>query len=154
MTPVICLIFTYLIKTLAADNLPNGNLFNDSPYPYVFGDYSLLDQYSHYLDKNGTPTANPSRRNPLEWYLYTYDATNTNTTLLGTNDGLAPAPLDGSILGSVPNLNNLLTDYYPDYYANPATKQTRYFPFFQLSTASSLNQDLFDRITVIEKNSF
>lgn len=121
MTPVICLIFTYLIKTLAADNLPNGNLYKDSPYPYVFGDYTLLDQYSHYLDPEGVPTNYPSRRNPLQWYLYTYNATNTNTTMLGTNDGLTPAPLDGSILGSVPNINNLLTNYYPDYYTNPNT---------------------------------
>lgn len=154
MTPVICLIFTYLIKTLAADNLPNGNLYNDSAYPYVFGDYTLLDQYSHYLLKNGTRSNSPSRTNPLEWYLYTYDAANTNATLLGTNDGLSPAPLDGSILGSVPNLNNLLPDYSPDYYADPLATQNRYYPFFQLSTAPSLNQDLFDRITLIEKNSF
>jgi hypothetical protein len=65
MTPVICLIFTYLIKRLASDNLPNGALYKDSPYPYVFGNYTLLDKYSHYLDKNYTRTPNASRTNPL-----------------------------------------------------------------------------------------
>jgi hypothetical protein len=46
MTPVICLIFTFIIKKLATDNIPSGSTFQDNPYPYVFGNYTLLDKYS------------------------------------------------------------------------------------------------------------
>lgn len=69
-TPVICLIFTYLIQKLASDNLPGGSLFADNTYPYVFGDYTLLDANSKKLDINGAPTINPSRDNTLEWYIF------------------------------------------------------------------------------------
>lgn len=61
MTPIICLIFTYLIQKIASDNLPSGALFEDSPYPYVFGDYTLLDAYSKTVDKNQTLSTTPSR---------------------------------------------------------------------------------------------
>jgi hypothetical protein len=44
MTPVICLIFTYLIKELAIQNLPKGSLFADTTYPYAFGNYEIFDQ--------------------------------------------------------------------------------------------------------------
>lgn len=71
LTPMICLIFTYLIQKLATDNLPNGALFTDNQYPYVFGDYRLLDQYSKIVNKaDRTLQANSSRNNTLEWYIY------------------------------------------------------------------------------------
>ncbi len=70
LTPVICLIFTYLIKELASQNLPGGSLFADSPYPYVFGNYSLLDTYSQILTPAGNKSGLPSRKNPLQWYIY------------------------------------------------------------------------------------
>lgn len=63
---MICLIFTYLIQKLATDNLPNGALYTDNPYPYVFGDYTLLDQYSKVINKTDRlPQANPARNNTL-----------------------------------------------------------------------------------------
>lgn len=65
LTPVICLIFTYLIKELATQNIPNSSLFKDSPYPYVFGNYALLDAYSRSLNPNGTLSPLPSRKVPL-----------------------------------------------------------------------------------------
>lgn len=65
LTPVICLIFTYLIKELATQNIPNSSLFEDSPYPYVFGNYALLDAYSRTLNPDGTLSTLPSRKVPL-----------------------------------------------------------------------------------------
>lgn len=65
LTPVICLIFTYLIKELASQNIPNSSLFQDSPYPYVFGNYALLDAYSRTLNKDGTLSPLASRNVPL-----------------------------------------------------------------------------------------
>lgn len=69
-TPVICLIFTYLIQKLATDNLPGGSLFDDNTYPYVFGDYTLLDASSKKVYTNGTLSNIASRNNPLEWYIF------------------------------------------------------------------------------------
>ena len=65
LTPVICLVFTYLIKELATQNIPTSSLFQDSPFPYVFGNYALLDAYSRTLNKDGTLSGNPSRSVPL-----------------------------------------------------------------------------------------
>ncbi len=71
MTPVICLIFTFLIKQLATENLPKGTLYADSTYPYVFDDSTLFDQNSLNIDKQGQPISNsPSRNNSLQWYVY------------------------------------------------------------------------------------
>jgi hypothetical protein len=66
LTPMICLIFTYIIQKLIANNLPSGSLFTDNPYPYVFGDYRLLDQYSKVINKTDRlPQVDASRNNTL-----------------------------------------------------------------------------------------
>ena len=46
MTPVICIIFTYLIIELSSDQLPKGNLYDDVTYPYIFSDSTIFDQNS------------------------------------------------------------------------------------------------------------
>ena len=70
MTPVICLIFTYLIIELSSDQLPKGNLYDDVTYPYVFGDFTKLDQNSLKVDNETfqRKPGEPSRNNPLQWY--------------------------------------------------------------------------------------
>ena len=120
MTPVICLIFTYIIKKLATDNIPTGALFADSPYPYVFGNYAVLDNYSKSLDKYGNLTANPSRSNPVQWYLYSC-GTNCNSSLLGTNNGLngGVSTPDGTIFGSIINSGSYVDNFTLDYYNQP-----------------------------------
>ena len=67
MTPVICLIFTYLIIELSSDQLPKGNLYDDVTYPYVFNDFTLLDKNSLLVNKTTfQPIQNsPSRNRPL-----------------------------------------------------------------------------------------
>lgn len=92
MTPVICLIFTYLIKTIATDQLPNGSVFEDTTYPYVFNDFSLLDNNSRRVNKSTLMPIpdEPSRSNPLQWYLYEcVDACSQDPNYLGEYDGLA-----------------------------------------------------------------
>lgn len=152
MTPVICLIFTYLIKKLASDNIPTGSLFDDNPYPYVFGDYALLDKYSKMLDPNGLPTNISSRDNPLQWYLFSCGG-GCNATLLGANNGFNPVSVpDGkSLWGSIVNSGSSVDNFTLDYYSQPYTWENRFFPFFLSSNATSINEDLFNRIAIIEK---
>jgi hypothetical protein len=69
LTPVICLIFTFLIKELASDQLPKGIEFSDNIYPYDFGDSTLLDETNQKV-KDGVRTGDPARDNPVQWYLY------------------------------------------------------------------------------------
>lgn len=149
MTPVICLIFTFLIKELASEQLPKGDIFADSTFPFVFGDSSLADQESLNIDKEtGKRIPNsPSRDNPLQWYLYScVDRCNQSSTLLGQYDGLAPqtSPSGQTLLGSVPNdpsqnpIFNVQIDYYSD-----KQQTTRYVPFF--IPTNNINSDLFDR---------
>jgi hypothetical protein len=154
MTPVICLIFTYLIKKLASDNIPAAAEFADNPYPYVFGDYTVLDSYSKKLNSSGVQTAAPSRDNPLQWYIYSCGV-GCNATMLGTNDGLKAVSIpDGSILGSIVNSGSSVDNFTLDYYNFPLKWEVRNFPFFLPSTSGNVNSDVYDNITVIEKSSF
>jgi len=41
-----------VIKLLASDSLPSGNALQDSSYPYVFGDFTLLDNFSKKIVDN------------------------------------------------------------------------------------------------------
>ena len=70
MTPVICLIFTYLIKELASENIKSGTMFNDNQYPYVFGDFSLFDKYSNLVFNSSPIAGTTTRKNPLQWIMY------------------------------------------------------------------------------------
>jgi hypothetical protein len=160
MTPVICLIFTYMIKKLATDNLPNGSQFTDSTYPYVFGDYRLLDSTSKIVNKDGTLSNFQSRDNLLEWYIYDFSST-VNQTLLGSNDGLNQKLIpDASILGSILNLpvdlptNAYVDNFTIDYYTTPSTGVKKYLPFFIQTNYNDVNVDLFHNISVVEKESF
>jgi hypothetical protein len=90
ITPVICLIFTYLIKELASQSLPSRALFKDSPYPYVFNDYTLIDIYSKIRPTNGTPVYS-ARSNPLNWYLYECKQPTCDKNILGSYSGNDPS---------------------------------------------------------------
>ena len=106
MTPVICLLFTFVIKELATEQLPSGNQLKDLPYPYVFDDSSILDQTSTRLDKNGSRILDsPSRNIPLQWYIYECVDKCPSSTLLGEYNGdTAQSVADGkTVLGSVVN---------------------------------------------------
>lgn len=154
LTPMICLIFTYLIQKLATDNLPNGALYTDNPYPYVFGDYTLLDQYSKVINKTDRlPQADPARNNTLQWYLYACQAPGCDANLLGTNDGSAPVltPNVSSLLGSIVNLPSSvpLTDFAINYYQNQSDLQTKNLAFFLRSPNDRVNNDLYNNISVV-----
>ena len=137
MTPVICLVFTYLIKKIATDQLPNGSLYQDTTYPYVFNDFSLPDLIN--LKINSTtqqPIAGrPARSNPLQWYLYEcVDSCMANSTLLGSYDGKVKQTVsDGrTIFGSITNekSNQSLVNHIALNYYNDSTLTDRYVPFF------------------------
>ena len=85
MTPIICLIFVFLMKTIAEDNRPSGSLIKDTNYPYVFGDYRLIDKYSQYV-YNNTPDGGPRRNRQLQWYNYQCNE-DCDRDILGSNDG-------------------------------------------------------------------
>jgi hypothetical protein len=87
LTPVICLIFTYLIKRLASENLPGGILFQDNPYPYSLGNYTVFDSYSRIPNIFGVQTQNSTRSIPLQWYIYNCDSPGCDPNFLGTNNG-------------------------------------------------------------------
>lgn len=150
MTPVICLIFAFLIKKLASDNLPNGVLYGDNTFPYVFGNNKLLDTNSLRIDKNTfQPIPNsPSRTIPLQWYLYECVDQCPSSTLLGAYDGLAEQsqPDGATLLGSIVNDNsqNITGNVQLDYYNNGTASQ-RFLPFF-IETQGNLNQDIYDRV--------
>lgn len=120
LTPVICLIFTYLIKRLASQNLPTGAIFADNPYPYSFGDYSIFDKYSQTIDNSGKLSGNPTRKIPLQWYLINCVA--ADCSLMGSNDGTnaVTAPDNATLLGSIVNapprtfVDNFTINYYAD----------------------------------------
>lgn len=148
LTPVICLIFTYIIQKLANDNLPSGSIFADNPYPYVFGDYSILDNYSR-IYANNTLTS-PSRTNQLQWFIISCGSA-CNATLLGSNDGSVnvSTPNRSSILGSIINSANSVPDFTLDYYNAPLLQQPKNTPFFLPSKDGNVNDDLFYNISVI-----
>jgi hypothetical protein len=153
LTPVICLIFTYLIKRLASDNLPSGDLFDDNSYPYSFGNYSLLDGYSQTLDAQGKSTGVPTRKIPLQWYIFDCNSTDCDSTLLGVNDGAkkVPVPDNITLLGSIINappsvsINNFTLNYYTD----PKKWEVKYLPFFLPSAYGDVNKDVYNNITVV-----
>ena len=157
LTPVICLIFTYLIKQLASQNLPGGVSVEDNPYPYVFGDYTHIDKYSRTVD-NKTNTTIPARKNPLEWYIYDCSSADCDPTFLGLNDGSAQilAPDDKTLLGSIVNVepSTLISNFTINYYTNPANQTAKYLPFFIPSAFGNVNKDLFNNISAIEDGSF
>ena len=43
LTPVLCIFFTYLMKTLAEDGVPVGAKFDPLYYPFKFNDYVDFD---------------------------------------------------------------------------------------------------------------
>jgi hypothetical protein len=90
MTPVICLVFTYLIKKIATDQLPNGTLYEDTTYPYTFNDFTLPDAINLKINSSTLLPigGRPARSNPLQWYLYEcVDSCKENDGLLGSYDG-------------------------------------------------------------------
>ena len=107
MTPVICIIFTFLIKELASEQLPSGVSYTDNPYPHDFADFTLLDENSLVIDKKTLkPIKNsPSRNNALQWYLYECVDKCPSSTLLGSYDGLTAqaTPNGSSLLTSIIN---------------------------------------------------
>lgn len=46
LTPVICLIFTYLIRTVAEDGLKTNIDVKNNFYPYKFNEYEFYDQFN------------------------------------------------------------------------------------------------------------
>jgi hypothetical protein len=135
MTPVICLIFTYLIKTIATDQLPKGSVYSDTTYPYVFNDFSLVDSTSFKVNRTSQQRIDgvPSRNNFLQWYLYEC-VDSCNSTLLGSYDGTSPQTnSDGStIFGSILNdksKQNFVGNVSLNYY-NDSTLTDHYVPFF------------------------
>jgi hypothetical protein len=152
MTPVICLIFTYLIKTIATDQLPKGSVYDDRTYPYVFNDFSLVDTTS--LKVNSTTLqpipGQPTRNIPLQWYMYEcVDSCSQNPTYLGTYDGSTSqtTPNGSTILGSIANdksTRNFVKNITLNYY-NDSVLEDKFVPFF-VPAKQRLNNELFTRI--------
>lgn len=138
MTPVICLIFTYLIKKIATDQLPNGSVYEDTTYPYVFNDFSLVDSNSQKVNSSTLQPipGRPSRSNPLQWYLYEcVDSCSKNNGLLGNYEGkVKQTNSDGkTIFGSIINEKSdqsFVAHIALDYYNNNTNVSNRYTPFF------------------------
>ena len=42
-TPIICILFTYLMHTIASENMPLGSLYEPNAYPYKYNNYTRLD---------------------------------------------------------------------------------------------------------------
>ena len=122
LTPVMCLFFTYVIRRLVSQNLPSSALFQDSPYPYTFGNYTVFDSYSRSASIFGKLTATSSRTVPLQWYLFNCES-NCDAKLLGSNDGSRPVTISdnqtllGSIINAPPTTN--VTNFTLDIYTNP-----------------------------------
>ena len=57
-TPIICILFTFLMDTIASDNMPQGALYEPNIYPYKFNNYSTFD------------SLNEGLRDPLIWFAY------------------------------------------------------------------------------------
>jgi hypothetical protein len=79
LTPIICLVFTILIRKIAIDHLANNNdnIFKKFPnIPQKFGDYSFIDDYF----------ADFVIRNYTQWYNY-YIINPNDTTFIGTRNG-------------------------------------------------------------------
>lgn len=65
MTPIICLIFTIVIRNVAMANIPTQSDTIYSVFPLIsakFNDYSLADQLDDYI-----------RRDKVQWFLYDYE---------------------------------------------------------------------------------
>lgn len=102
LTPVICLLFTFLMKELASEGLPAGSVYEDNLYPYVFNNYQQFD------------TLNPGmRRNNLQWFLYNCQ-NQCDASLLGYNDG---ERREVGLLSAIPAINTNVS-FYPDAYNN------------------------------------
>lgn len=44
LTPILCILFTFLMKKVAEDNMNVGAIFEPIYYPIKFSNYSLFDQ--------------------------------------------------------------------------------------------------------------
>lgn len=61
LTPVLCILFTFLIKTLVEDSMPVSAKFDPVYYPVKFNDYVTFDD----INDDGN-----SSRNKLKWVIY------------------------------------------------------------------------------------
>lgn len=90
ITPIICLLFTTLIRNVAISKIPNDNdsIFKQFPLiPQKFGDYSLEDMFPDLV-----------YRDCAQWY--NFEAKNkSDMGFIGTNDGLGHR---SGMLGRVP----------------------------------------------------
>ena len=72
ITPIICLIFTYLIKNIAEDGLKTNIDVENNRYPYKFNDYAAYNQLNQVPVKttNGQYILVPARTWALQYYLF------------------------------------------------------------------------------------
>ncbi|MFM7855183.1 MAG: hypothetical protein ACKO96_25455, partial [Flammeovirgaceae bacterium] len=82
--------------------MPSGNVLQDNPYPYVFGNFTIIDSISKKIINNSL-SDQAARSNPLNWYLYDCSSVLCNQTLLGNNSGsqLIINPDGTTLLGSI-----------------------------------------------------
>lgn len=91
ITPVICLIFTYLIKNIAEDGLKTNIDVQNNMYPYKFNDYETYDQLNQVKVKtsDGQSIKVPVRPWTLQYYLFQCEVNQKcDKEFLGVNDGL------------------------------------------------------------------
>ena len=69
MTPIICLIFTYLIRNVAEDGLKTNIDVENNFYPYKFNDYEAYD-YINSIQGPNSPYKTPVRSFALQYYLF------------------------------------------------------------------------------------
>ena len=108
---MICLIFTYMIKTIASDGFKTNIDFEDNNYPYKFNDFYEYDKLNTYpvFDKQGKFIGNTTARTQMIQYYLFECGDQCDNEFLGYNDGNKSR---SGMLGSIKQSSPWLTTFF------------------------------------------